>query len=113
MRASLTWILAACIAGCGVDTAESDAALTTGKLDARLQPIAFVVGTYTCLGTYEDLPPFTFAHQAPTVIAFTPSHNGQWLTAQFQEFQTPGNPHPASSIDHITLDLGSSSTGLR
>jgi hypothetical protein len=87
----------------------------------NLTIVAWTLGSWTCSGSYRDVPPLITAHPVLATFRITIEPSlGDWITARYAEIPTAENPAPVSLVDLSTVDptgagvrVFASSGGLR
>lgn len=91
----------------------SSIAIATVAHDAAAEPPAlrWMVGDWTCFGTYETTP-VTVAHTVTASFHVAPSAGGAWVTGSYAEFQS-SNGALLALEDSFSIDPFVPGAGLR
>lgn len=76
----------------------------TPPVPPQLQPVAWSIGNWQCVGHYSDLPPFTAAHDDVAVFHVALAVGNSWLRGQYVEISTTNGAAPQFIDDSYTID---------
>lgn len=101
MRASVIVILGLCL------FSSMAAASPIQVVPPQLQPLAWSVGNWQCVGHYETVPPFTSAHDDVAAFNVRVGIGDAWMVGLYQEVSTSdGSPTTAIHDDFALDQLG-------